>query len=130
MDTLLPKFVVSPYEPTSCRRLERPVRLEVPHHPLRRLEAVGVRPQRLNRDCGEDDDPTCDRPSSRPLRASDPDPQRAEDDFEQANQRYLGSRDQTGAEREEDQPESALPEAEQEQETKVGSPDLPGMDKR
>src|SRR5207248_4092548 len=80
--------------------------------------------QQLHED-GEQYDCAADqRPGGRPLPAREPDPDRSKHHFEQGDQPDLPGRDETCPDRQEDQAEPDLPEAEQAAEPEVAAADL------
>ena len=93
------------------RDLHSYILAETPRRPAgnRRVARRG-----LDRDRDDDHRATGQGRPGGPLAVREPDPQRAEHDLEQRDERHLGGRDQARAECEEDESEPDLPDAEHE----------------
>ena len=125
----------------TARRTARPARSPSTTAPFRR-RAGASRPyggatggssgcaERLDHDRGQDDPAADQRGRARLFAQGDPDPQRAEHDLEQGDQRHLGGRDQARADRQEDQAEADLGHAEAGEQRQVFRADLRGRRER
>ncbi len=92
------------------------------------LLSVGRRS--LQDDRGDDHRPADQRHVRRPFRPREPDPERAEHDLEQGDQRHLGRGQEPGAHRQEREPEPDLRAAEQDEQDEVVQAHTAGMGER